>query len=366
MLKHKFDFSELEINGGVKRIGELNPYITLACDLRCDYCYMYPFLQKARNITEVMSRGFLDELVCHFVDTGSGLDRLTLLGGEPTLHPEITDMVNDLAEMPIRELRMTTNGTSLHYLELDRLKQNAFAHVSVSIDGIAADVNDATRGKGSFHRIIRTMSQYVQAGVRLSANYTVTNINVDSLLEVARFFRDIGVSIVNFHRASMSGNAYKRPELIVNARQWVAVRDGLLLHIRKNRSDYPGMSFRVPYIFLEPGQLTELGYKPIQIENYHSPLGGHRLIVLPPTRYGRGLCYMSSDLIGESHAELGHLDSSGAFQWNYHPSNELIAFRSNPATSNISTMIVGQETFEHGSAPGLLRVSHSFKETIVC
>jgi MoaA/NifB/PqqE/SkfB family radical SAM enzyme len=104
--------------------------------------------------------------------TDKDLDRLTFLGGEPTLHPEITELINDTAEKSITELRMTTNGIGLHNLNLDKLRPGAFDHVSISIDGISPEMNDRTRGKGTFHKILRTMGIYSQAGIPLSINYS--------------------------------------------------------------------------------------------------------------------------------------------------------------------------------------------------
>lgn len=69
---------------------------------------------------------------------------------------------------------------------------------------------------------------------------------------------------------------------------------------------------------------------------------------------------MSSDLIGEKNAELGHVEPNGTFVWNDHPKNELIAYRNDPS-SNGSTEITGQKQEQDGE---LYRVSHSFKATI--
>lgn len=355
-----FNFSAFS-EQGITRVGELNPYITLACDLRCDYCYMYDFLAKAKDTSEMMDTSFLLDMVGYFSSSSGGLDRMTLLGGEPTLHPDITMICNEVADLPIRELRMTTNGVGVHNLDLGALKPNAFDHVSISVDGINATVNNATRGTGTFDRIIHTIDLYRQAGVRLSVNYTVTKNNIGHLRDVVPFFADLGVSIVNFHRASLDGNAYKHQDILVDAHSWVAARDGLFSFLEEAGANYPDIIVRVPYTFLTADQVRTLRYAPIQEQNYHSPQGGHRLIVFPPTLKGRGLCYMSSDVIGHPHAELGNVSQDGDFSWNFHPSNEMEAYK-RLLSPNVSTQIKGQS--EGIKAEELVRVSHSFKRVI--
>lgn len=360
----QFDFNELGANG-IDRVGELNPYITLACDLRCSYCYMGDFLQNARNGTEVMSRNFLSGMLDTLIDKDESLDRMTFLGGEPTLHPEITEMVNDAADRNVSLLRMTTNGVSLHRLDLAKLKAGAFEQVSVSLDGITAEENNATRGKGTFGRILETLAKYKEAEVPLSVNCTVTTHNLDSVLRAPAFFRSLGVTTVNFHRASQNGTAKNSQDILVGASQWVDARDQLLDHLRSNREDYAGMTFRVPYTYLTNDQMKALDYRPIQENNYYSPGGGQRLIVLPPTPKGQGLCFISSDLIDVPGTEIGRIDQRGTFRWNPDPKNELTAYRTNGSSNpNISTYLTEQDT--DGDPVGLRRVSHSFKAVIEC
>lgn len=357
----KFDFSAFTAQG-INRVGELNAYITLACDLRCGYCYMYDFLAKASDNIQLMAPDFFNGLVRFFAGRSGGLDRMTLLGGEPTLHPEITQMCNEIAELPIKELRMTTNGIGLHYLNLDQLQANVFDNVSVSINGITAAINDATRGKKTFNKILHTLGLYKQAGITVSVNYTVTRSNIDHLRDVIPFFAAHGVAIINLHRASLDGNAYNNNNLLVTPFEWVSARDDLLAFVAAEGHKYPGVKIRIPHIFLSAQQIIQFAYKPIQEQNYHSPDGGQRLIVFPPTAKGRGLCYMSSDVIGHPHAELGQVDASGKFTWNDHPANEMVAYR-NSWSANISTQIKGQDE-GLTVADNLIRVSHSFKSVI--
>lgn len=359
--EYQFDFSSLQ-EYGVKRIGELNPYITLACDLRCGYCYMFNFLAKALDQTQVIHPDFLFSLVNYLcVMAGGNLDRDTLLGGEPTLHPNITEIANTLADFPIAERRMTTNGISLHNLRLEDLRSDAFDHISVSIDGATAETNDKTRGQKTFEKILATIRNYIDAGIKVSVNYTVTTSNLNSLVDAIRFFYTMGVTIVNFHRASLVGNVHNHQNLLSSPLGWVKARDELFDFIETHSSDFSGLKIRIPYTFLTPAQMVEFNYRPIQQQNYHSPDGGHRMIVFPPTEKGKGLCYMSSDLIGVPDAHLGNLHEDGRFTFNSHPDNELVAYHRLGA-NNVSTMLTGQEQeIEVDKQNHLYRVSHSFK-----
>ncbi|MFC1790363.1 radical SAM protein [Patescibacteria group bacterium] len=273
----------------------------------------------------------------------------------------MVEIINTISSLPIREKRMTTNGTGLYYLKLAKLKRDALDHISISVDGTSAKENDVTRGKGVFKKVIQTIREYQKAGVKISINYSVTTNNLGSLKKVIPFYAKRGASIINFHRVSLDGNAYNNRDLIVKAVDWVVARDDLINFIQTWKKNYSGLTIRVPYIFLTPRQIVKLNYQPLQEQCYHCPGGGHRLIVFPPTKGGGGLCYMSSDVIGVPNAELGFVTPKGCFVWNNHQNNEIIAYKRS-LSSNVSTVIKDQN--EELNLKDLIRVSHSFKKVI--
>lgn len=353
-----FDFSAFERNG-VRRIGELNPYITLACDLRCRYCYMGDYLTKAGDKMNIMSPDFLFGLVRLFIESGQGLDRVRLLGGEPTLHPNITEMAITLSKMRIGQLLMTTNAVSLHHLDLSRITPDVFTYLSVSVDGTGPATNDATRGSGTHGKIIQTIKLYREAGIRLTVVHTVTRTNMHHLRDTIAYFADLGVTTLVIHRASLDGNAYNNMNMLVSPQEWVKIRDDLLKFLDDNIEHLPSMTVRVPYLFLRLRELRELGYRPVHEGSYNSPdQSGYRLIVFPPTKKGEGLCYMSADVIGQPGAQLGQVSSSGRFEWNTDPRNEFLVYERTLASS-ASHVIKHLE-----GLPEHVPVSDSFKKTI--
>ena len=63
-----------------------------------------------------------------------GVDKIRLTGGEPTVHPDIVQIVDGITHIPgIRSVSMTTNGVLLEKLAV-RLAQAGLERVNVSLD----------------------------------------------------------------------------------------------------------------------------------------------------------------------------------------------------------------------------------------
>jgi cyclic pyranopterin phosphate synthase len=125
-----------------RRINYLRISLTDVCNLRCVYCMPEDMTFRPRN--EVMT----DEEIVTLVRVGAslGVNKIRLTGGEPTIRPNVVEIVREIARTPgIKDIAMTTNG-----LLLDKLAQPLAAaglkRVNVSID---------TMDPEKFHRITR-------------------------------------------------------------------------------------------------------------------------------------------------------------------------------------------------------------------
>ncbi len=98
-----------------RRINYLRISLTDVCNLRCVYCM--PEEMRFRNRHELMSDEELMLLVQ--VAASLGVNKIRLTGGEPTVRPNIVELVRAIAAVPgIDDLAMTTNG-----ILLDKLAQ---------------------------------------------------------------------------------------------------------------------------------------------------------------------------------------------------------------------------------------------------
>ena len=65
--------------------------ITNVCNMNCPICFTY----NRPEVPYFMSREELRQLVDRVVERAGPLDLINITGGEPTLHPQILDMVDE-------------------------------------------------------------------------------------------------------------------------------------------------------------------------------------------------------------------------------------------------------------------------------
>jgi molybdenum cofactor biosynthesis enzyme MoaA len=133
------------------------------CNLTCAHCFIscsphnksFGFLPRA----EIRRR--LEESV------PLGVKEYYFTGGEPFLHPELTDILIDTLQFG--PATVLTNGTVLKDPWLQRLREAEAAspfslEFRVSIDGCSPESNDPVRGAGTFQRAMRGVQMLVEHG----------------------------------------------------------------------------------------------------------------------------------------------------------------------------------------------------------
>ena len=93
-----------------RRINYLRISLTDACNLRCVYCMPEHMTFRPRH--ELMT----DEELLYLVRVGAslGVNKIRLTGGEPTIRPNVVEIVRAIAAVPgIQDLAMTTNAILL-------------------------------------------------------------------------------------------------------------------------------------------------------------------------------------------------------------------------------------------------------------
>ncbi len=149
---------------------EINIHITDKCNLKCTYCYSNFYKRKNNDIPLAGVRRIVDA----FDDLG--VIEVSLIGGEPLLHPDFPRMVEYVKGKGLL-CSIVTNGFFLGR-HLDAVKK--LDHVCVSLDG-PEEVNDVTRGRGSFRRAVEALELLKSNRINRSIRATLQKNNLDAI-----------------------------------------------------------------------------------------------------------------------------------------------------------------------------------------
>src|SRR5512141_2086420 len=174
---------------------DLRISVTDRCNFRCVYCMPkevfgpdYQFLHRDQILTfEEITR-----LARIFVD--HGVHKIRLTGGEPLVRRDLPVLVDMLAQTPDLDLTLTTNGALLAKFARP-LKEAGLKRVTVSLDSLDDNVFKAMNDVDfPVAKVVEGMDVAAAAGLGpIKVNMVVKrSMNMNSILPMARFFRDKG------------------------------------------------------------------------------------------------------------------------------------------------------------------------------
>lgn len=181
-------------------------YITEACQLRCSGCYMGDRLERALKMPFEQIQSTLTSW------RQMGGSKLTVLGGEPTLHPRYEDTIRLANVLGYEHVITTSNGLAPARRKFERLESADFAYVQISLDGGSATTHDAVRGKGKFDETLVTVKELCERGFDTRIICTVSKRNERDCLRLLDLADEIGVSLVKYHVLSVIGRGHGSPE----------------------------------------------------------------------------------------------------------------------------------------------------------
>ncbi|MGM0404096.1 MAG: radical SAM protein [Thermodesulfobacteriota bacterium] len=227
-------------------------HILTRCNLRCRHCYINPDQHGKADLDTDTIVDWLS--LFHQAPKKSNL---ILLGGEPTLHPGLPEVVKAARRIGYESVTIDTNG----YLFNDILEKVTPAEVdyfSFSLDGATPETNDRIRGAGCFARCTEGIRRAAAGGFSVSVIYTVSSENAHELpmmiplltaLGVRRFF--IQVIGIRGRSAEVESLSAEKPLQLTKSR-WEA----LVPPVARQAAD-AGIATIYPKVFLAPGETFE-------------------------------------------------------------------------------------------------------------
>ena len=176
----------------IDRFGRSIHYVRISltdhCNLRCVYCM--PEDMTFRPNDEMMSFEEIVQLTRLLASLG--FDKIRLTGGEPTVHPQIVEIVRAITALQgVRSVSMTTNGILLKKLAIP-LAQAGLQRVNVSLDTLNPEAYRRITRRGRFDEVWQGILAAEAAGltpIKLNA-VIVRHFNETSLVDLARLTFD--------------------------------------------------------------------------------------------------------------------------------------------------------------------------------
>ena len=197
------------------KLDSIDLYLTSSCNRRCTYCFLPDSYFDSRAQMSL-------DMVRSIVEWSYGTaNEVTLLGGEPALHPSFAQIVR-LAAQAAPRVRTVTNGSRRFRTALaDQSVRSGLNRVAVSLDAPSAAMVDRLRGTGAFADARSTLEELKQAGIPFDINCTVVASVVDAVPDMLSFAEAVGADRLNMHWFSAVGRGRVHAvDQAVSAEDW--------------------------------------------------------------------------------------------------------------------------------------------------
>ncbi|HEY9721189.1 MAG TPA: radical SAM protein [Oscillatoriaceae cyanobacterium] len=217
--------------------------ITDLCNLRCKHCYWEAYgvspdapLAKLETILERFKAFAAD-----YGETGEHV--LTIGGGEPTLRPDLDDILRAASKRGFLP-RLVTNAVSIDAARARSLAEAGLRVMQVSLDGACKETHESVRGQGTWKRTMAGIEALREAGVFVVLSYVLLpGVNLDEAPTLLDLVERMNLSGAKFARPILQGQAIKHA---------VAVEGDYLATFRKIVRHAHETNYKRALLFFDP------------------------------------------------------------------------------------------------------------------
>ncbi|NWG36689.1 radical SAM protein [Nitrososphaera sp.] len=152
--------------------------ITRRCNLECIYCS-----------EDLQLREYDTDTVKRMVDNLSGVSRIIVSGGEPTLRRDLVEILKYIKDKGFPTIAVATNATVITK-SLAKELSSVLSYADVTIDG-TPEIHNKIRGQ--FDKVYTGIRNLVEAGVDVSLVNVLLSDNKSDLVDVCQMADNLGV-----------------------------------------------------------------------------------------------------------------------------------------------------------------------------
>lgn len=228
-------------------------HILTGCNLTCRHCYINPE-QHGKN---TLSLSTIEAWLSVFAEKGAAAN-IIFLGGEPTLHPDLSLAIKKAKELGYCSITIDTNGYLFNDI-LSKIKPEEVDYFSFSLDGATRQTNDMIRGKGSYDRCIAGIRKAIARGFTTSLIYTVSRHNIHELDMMAPLLKNLKIDRFFIQVIGIRGKPAKSDQAQTNCKglqvsrsEWLRIIPDVAERVAEH-----GIIVTYPKVFLGPEESFE-------------------------------------------------------------------------------------------------------------
>jgi radical SAM protein with 4Fe4S-binding SPASM domain len=181
-------------------------HLTERCNLRCRHCYQGRGRSAEMTADEVKREidGATRMFQAWEQEHGMRVSpSVHFTGGEPFLYEGLWDVVA-YARAKGYGVAVMTNGCLITEEDAQRAFDLGISDIQVSLEG-PPNLHASIRGKGSFNAAAKGVEYLVAAGNKVSANVTLSRINVNKIGKTTEIAKEMGFNSIGFSRVVPCG-----------------------------------------------------------------------------------------------------------------------------------------------------------------
>ena len=223
-------------------------HILTKCNLNCRHCY----INREQHGENTLPLSTIEAWLGAFAEK-SNIANVIFLGGEPTIHPDLSLAIKKAKNMGYNSITVDTNGYLFNDI-LSKVSPDDVDYFSFSLDGATRKTNNMIRGEGSYDKCIEGIKKAVSMGFGTSLIYTVSSANIHELemmvpllddLNIERFF----VQVIGIRGKPAQINQEK---LQVSRSEWLSIIPDVAEKVAKR-----GITVSYPKVFLSSEETFE-------------------------------------------------------------------------------------------------------------
>ena len=158
----------------VGKINNLILELNSTCNNNCIYCYLPEQLRFRKHAN---SFEYFKTVLLEFKD--KNIQNLDITGGEPTLLPELEELVSYAKKLGYNNITLVSNGRMLSYAsKCSNLIRKGVRRIVITLDADSEFLGDAiSRAPGSFKQVLKAAVNVKKFGAELGLTMVINKLN---------------------------------------------------------------------------------------------------------------------------------------------------------------------------------------------